>query len=114
MLALREREFLMPSEKPPFAKALIANRGEIACRIIRTLREIGIVSVAIHHESEAGARHVGMADEAYEIAGATPLAAYLDGAGIIAIARRCGAEAVHPGYGFLSENAGFAEAVAQA
>jgi acetyl/propionyl-CoA carboxylase alpha subunit len=105
---------LTSPRKPLFAKALIANRGEIACRIIRTLREIGIVSVAIHHESEAGARHVGMADEAYEIAGATPLAAYLDGAQIIAIARRCGAEAVHPGYGFLSENAGFAEAVAQA
>jgi acetyl/propionyl-CoA carboxylase alpha subunit len=114
MLALREREFLMPSEKPPFAKVLIANRGEIACRIIRTLREMGIASVAIHHESEAGARHVGMADESYEIAGATPVAAHLDGAAIIAVAHRCGAEAVHPGYGFLSENAGFAKAVVDA
>ena len=96
---------------PPFSKVLIANRGEIACRIIRTLREMGIGSVAVHHESEAGARHVAMADEAFEIAGATPVAAHLDGAAIIDVARRCGAEAVHPGYGFLSENAGFASAV---
>ena len=70
----------MPPDKPPFAKVLIANRGEIACRIMRTLRELGIVSVAIHHASEAAARHVRMADEAVQIAGETPVAAHLDGA----------------------------------
>jgi propionyl-CoA carboxylase alpha chain/3-methylcrotonyl-CoA carboxylase alpha subunit/acetyl-CoA/propionyl-CoA carboxylase biotin carboxyl carrier protein len=104
----------MPLTKPPFAKMLIANRGEIACRVIRTLREMGIVSVAIHHPSEIGAPHVAMADEALAISGATPVAAHLDGAAIIDAARRSGAEAIHPGYGFLSENAGFAKAVAQA
>jgi acetyl/propionyl-CoA carboxylase alpha subunit len=104
----------MPVKTPPFSKVLIANRGEIACRIIRTLREMGIASVAVHHESEAGARHVAMADEAFEIAGATPVAAHLDGVAMIDIAGRCGVEAIHPGYGFLSENAGFARAVTAA
>ena len=104
----------MPAMTPPFSKVLVANRGEIACRIIRTLREMGIMSVAVHHQSEGGARHVGMADQAFDIAGATPVAAHLDGAAMIDVARRYGAEAVHPGYGFLSENAGFASAVVAA
>ena len=89
----------------PFTKVLIANRGEIACRILRTLRRSGIGSVAIHHAAEAGARHARMADEAVEITGETPVAAHLDGRQIIDAALRCGADAIHPGYGFLSENA---------
>ncbi len=89
---------------------LIANRGEIACRVIRTLREMGIASVAIHHRVEARAKHVRMADEAIEITGETPVAAHLDGGTDRRPPRQsCGADAIHPGYGFLSENAGFAE-----
>lgn len=101
-------------ETPLFAKVLVANRGEIACRVFRTLDGMGIASVAIHHPVEAGARHVRMAGEAVEIAGDTPVAAHLDGAAIIAAAKSAGADAIHPGYGFLSENAGFARAVAEA
>jgi acetyl-CoA carboxylase biotin carboxylase subunit len=96
------------------AKVLVANRGEIAVRIIRTLRELGIASVAVYHPVDASARHVRDADEAVELSGATPVAAYLDGAAIIEACRTAGAEAIHPGYGFLSENAGFAAAVADA
>jgi len=96
------------------AKVLVANRGEIAVRIMRTLRELGIASVAVHHAVDAGARFVRDADEAIELAGPTPVAAYLDGPAIIEAARAAGAQAVHPGYGFLSENAGFAAAVADA
>jgi len=98
----------------PFRKVLIANRGEIACRIIRTLHRLGIAAVALHHPVEARARHVREADEAWELSGATPVAAHLDGPQIVEIARRAGADAVHPGYGFLSENAGFARLVGQA
>jgi acetyl/propionyl-CoA carboxylase alpha subunit len=98
----------------PFRKVLIANRGEIACRVIRTLKQMGIQSVAIHHRVEARAKHVRMADEAVEITGETPVSAHLDAGQIIAAAKACGADAVHPGYGFLSENAGFAKAVAAA
>ena len=98
----------------PFRKILIANRGEIACRVIRTLNALGIASVAIHHRVEARAKHVRMADEAVEITGETPVAAHLDSAQIIAAALDVGANAIHPGYGFLSENAGFAKAVAEA
>ena len=99
---------------PLFRKVLVANRGEIACRVMRTLAEMGIASVAIHHRVEARARHVRMADEAVEIAGDTPVAAHLDIAQIIEAARSTGADAIHPGYGFLSENARFAAAVAEA
>ena len=99
---------------PAFRKVLIANRGEIACRVMRTLAEMGIASVAIYHVVEARARHVRMADEAIEITGDTPVAAHLDAGQIIAAALEAGADAIHPGYGFLSENARFAEAVAQA
>lgn len=98
----------------PFGKILIANRGEIACRVIRTLRDMGIASVAIHHRVEAEARHVRMADEAVEITGETPVAAHLDIAQIMSAALATGADAIHPGYGFLSENAAFAKAVANA
>ena len=105
----------VPREKAiPFRKILIANRGEIVCRVIRTLRDMGIASVAIHHRVEAGARHVRMADQAVEIFGETPVAAHLDGKQIIEAALSTGADAIHPGYGFLSENAGFARAVAEA
>jgi propionyl-CoA carboxylase alpha chain/3-methylcrotonyl-CoA carboxylase alpha subunit/acetyl-CoA/propionyl-CoA carboxylase biotin carboxyl carrier protein len=93
---------------------LIANRGEIACRILRTLRSVNVGSVAIHHAVESGARHVRMADEAFEIRGDTPVAAHLDGGQIIDVALRSGADAIHPGYGFLSENAPFAKAVKEA
>ncbi|SMH51864.1 acetyl-CoA carboxylase biotin carboxylase subunit [Mesorhizobium australicum] len=99
---------------PLFNKVLVANRGEIACRVMRTLREMGIGSVAIHHRVEARAKHVRMADEAVEITGDTPVAAHLDIAQIIAAAKKTGADAIHPGYGFLSENARFAAAVAEA
>ena len=95
----------------PFRKVLIANRGEIACRIMRSLQALGIASVAIHHRIEARARHVRMADEAVEISGDTPVAAHLDACQIIDAAKASGADAIHPGYGFLSENAGFAAAV---
>ncbi|TYR33405.1 ATP-grasp domain-containing protein [Mesorhizobium microcysteis] len=99
---------------PHFRKILVANRGEIACRVMRTLAEMGIASVAINHRVEARARHVRMANEAVEITGDTPVAAHLDIDQIVAAARATGADAIHPGYGFLSENARFAEAVAAA
>ena len=93
-----------------FAKVLVANRGEIACRILRTLREMGIRSVAVYTDADAGSLHVRMADEAIRI-GAGPVAqSYLDPAMILDVATSCGAEALHPGYGFLSENASFASA----
>ncbi|MEM9058725.1 MAG: biotin carboxylase N-terminal domain-containing protein, partial [Pseudomonadota bacterium] len=91
-----------------FKRVLIANRGEIACRVIQTLRRLGIESVAVYSEADAGARHVRHADRAIEIGPAQASRSYLDGARLIAAARECGAEAIHPGYGFLSENAGFA------
>jgi len=97
-----------------FKKVLIANRGEIACRIARALRQEGISPVAVHHVSEALSRHVRAADEAVEISGDTPVAAHLDIDQIVAAARAAGVEAVHPGYGFLSENAAFARAVNEA
>lgn len=96
------------------AKVLIANRGEIALRIMRTLRRLGIESIAVYHAVDAAAPFVAMADERAEIFGDTPTAAYLDVDQLIAVARRHGAVAVHPGYGFLAENAAFAEAVASA
>jgi acetyl/propionyl-CoA carboxylase alpha subunit len=97
-----------------FRKVLIANRGEIACRVARTLRELGVASVAIHHAVEAKAKHVRVADEAVEIAGETPVAAHLDGRQILAAALSVDADAIHPGYGFLSENASFAKMTAEA
>lgn len=97
-----------------FKKVLIANRGEIACRVMRTLGELGIASVAIHHAVEKRAKYVRSANEAVEITGETPVAAHLDAAQIIRVATACGADAIHPGYGFLSENAAFAQAVSDA
>lgn len=101
-------------KSPLFSKILIANRSEIACRVIRTLDTMGIASVAIHHPVEAHARHVRMAGEAVALHGETPVAAHLDTGQIIAAAQATGATAIHPGYGFLSENAGFARAVVEA
>jgi acetyl-CoA/propionyl-CoA/long-chain acyl-CoA carboxylase, biotin carboxylase, biotin carboxyl carrier protein len=92
-------------------KVLIANRGEIAVRIIRTLRALGLSSVVVHHTTESESLAVREADEAVEIAATSPVAAYLDVEAILAAARKTGAEAVHPGYGFLAENAEFAAAV---
>ena len=94
-----------------FKKILIANRGEIACRIMRTAKSMGIATVAVYSDADAGGEHVAMADEAVRIGPPPSAESYLRGDAIIAAAKGTGAEAVHPGFGFLSENAGFVEAV---
>jgi len=95
-------------------RLLIANRGEIVCRIARTARSLGWTTIAVYSDADRGARHVRMADEAYHL-GASPAAqSYLDQSRLLDVARRVGADFVHPGYGFLSENADFAQAVADA
>ena len=98
----------------PFKRVLIANRGEIALRILRTTKALGLEAVVVYHAADAGTPAVAPADRATEITGASPIAAYLDRAQIIAAARAAGAGAIHPGYGFLSENAHFARQVADA
>ena len=97
-----------------FRKILIANRGEIACRVIATARNLGIATVAVYSEADANARHVALADEAWPIGPPPARESYLVGARIIDVAKQSGAEAIHPGYGFLSENADFADACAAA
>jgi 3-methylcrotonyl-CoA carboxylase alpha subunit len=97
-----------------FAKLLIANRGEIACRIARTARRMGVRTVAVYSDADANAAHVAACDEAVHIGGPRPQESYLRGEVILEAARRTGAQAIHPGYGFLSENAAFAKACANA
>ncbi|KAJ1932211.1 hypothetical protein FBU59_006451, partial [Linderina macrospora] len=95
--------------KPLFDKILIANRGEIACRIMKTARKLGVKTVAVYSEADAKSMHAQMADEAYLIGPAPVSESYLKTDTILDVVRRSGAQAIHPGYGFLSENAEFAD-----
>ena len=97
-----------------FKRILIANRGEIAVRIAQTVQEMGLAAIAAHSEPDRSSVHVLRADEAYPLEGKTAAETYLRGDRIIDIARRHGVDAIHPGYGFLSENASFAEACGKA
>ena len=97
-----------------FSKILIANRGEIACRVMTTARRMGIRTVAVYSDADAGSRHVSMADEAVRLGPALARDSYLRSDLIVDAVRATGADAVHPGYGFLSENEAFARALADA
>ena len=97
-----------------FQKVLVANRGEIAVRVQRTLREMGIATVGVYSEADRNAPHVSLADEAFPLVGVTPEETYLNAKKIMGIAKECGAEDIHPGYGFLSENPDFARACNEA
>ena len=101
----------MTDKKPPFAKILIANRGEIACRVIRSAKRMGIKTVAVYSEADAGALHVDLADEAVAIGPAAASESYLVIDKLIEACKSTGAQAVHPGYGFVSENTAFAKAL---
>src|SRR5687767_8600602 len=96
------------AEQIMFKKVLIANRGEMACRVIRTLKRLGIASVAVYSEADAQSAHVAMADQAVCIGPAAAAKSYLRGNVIVETALQTGAAAIHPGYGFLSENPDFA------
>ena len=96
-----------------FKKILIANRGEIACRVAATARRMGVKTVAVYSDADANAKHVAVCDEAVHIGGSAPKDSYLRWERIIEAAQATGAQAIHPGYGFLSENEDFAQACAE-
>src|SRR5262245_22836094 len=100
-----------PLAGPPFARVLIANRGEIAVRIIRACHELGMEAVAVYSDADAGARHVRLADRAVRVGPPPPTESYLRIDAIVEAAVATGAEAIHPGYGFLAERAAFARAI---